>query len=156
MSPGFENELCLRIGTPLRGSVTFEQAAAFDAVAPAIEVIEKRGVFGADFPLAIAGNAQQRAFVSGTFKAFDGDLAEVALDLRVNGVSQERSTGAAVLGNPINSLVWLASKLDQFDRSLQPGDLVMSGSFTKQYAASASDRVVVDFQGIGTAELTFG
>jgi len=53
MSPGFENELCLRVGSPLSGEVSFDDAhAAIEAVAPAVEIIEKRGVFANDLPLA--------------------------------------------------------------------------------------------------------
>ena len=62
MAPGFENELCIRLRAPLDGGANAESArSAIDAIAPAIEVVEKRGVFNADLPLAFAGNAQQRA-----------------------------------------------------------------------------------------------
>ncbi len=159
MSPGFENELCLRIGRPLSGEVSAEEArGAIDAVAPAIEVVEKRGVFGADLPLALAGNAQQRAFVTGPFKALtsDMDLAETEVEVFVNAESQERALGAAVLGTPVNSVVWLAGKLAAYGHGLQPGDLIMSGSFTKQYAIAKGDRVRAAFSGFGAVDIEFG
>ena len=47
IKPGFENELCLTLGTTLRGpGIVFEQArAAIADVAPALEIVEKRGDF---------------------------------------------------------------------------------------------------------------
>jgi len=159
MAPGFENELCIRLGAPLDGDATAESVrAAIDAIAPAIEVVEKRGVFNADLPLAFAGNAQQRAFVTGEFVplADDVDPAAIEVEVFVNGRSQERALGAEVLGSPFNSVVWLARKLATFDHRLRPGDLIMSGSFTRQYGIAKDDRVRAVFSGLGAVDIEFG
>lgn len=155
VAPGFENELCLRLGAPLQGTVTVEQArAAIEAVAPALEIVEKRGVFGDDFPLAMAGNAQQRYFVAGAFQPLDDrtDLAATTVVVRTNGEERERATGAEVLDNPVNSVVWLAGALAAYDRTLKAGDLIMSGSFTKQYPLARGDRVRTTFDPFGAVE----
>ena len=159
MAPGFENELCIRLGAPLDGDATAQSVrSAIDAIAPAIEVVEKRGVFNADLPLAFAGNAQQRAFVTGEFVplADDVDPAAIEVEVFVNGQSRECALGAEVLGSPINSVVWLARKLATFDHSLHPGDLIMSGSFTRQYGIAKRDRVRAVFGGLGAVEIEFG
>ena len=158
MAPGFENELCIRLGAPLDGDATAASArSAIDAIAPAIEVVEKRGVFNADLPLALAGNAQQRAFVTGEFVPFaeEVDPAVVEVEVFVNGRSQERALGAEVLGSPINSVIWLARKLATFGHGLRPGDMIMSGSFTRQYGIAKGDRVRADFGGLGAVEIEF-
>ena len=159
MTPGFENEICIRLGAPLDGGVTAESArSAIDAIAPAIEVVEKRGVFNADLPLAIAGNAQQCAFVTGEFVplADNADPAAVEVEVFVNGRSQERALGAEVLGSPINSVVWLARKVASFGHGLRPGDLIMSGSFTGQYGIAKGDRIRAAFSGLGVVAIEFG
>ena len=159
MAPGFENELCIRLGAPLGGDATARSArSAIDAIAPAIEVVEKRGVFNADLPLAFAGNAQQRAFVTGPFVplADEVDPAAIEVEVFVNGHSQERALGAEVLGSPINSVVWLARKLATFEHSLHPGDLIMSGSFTRQYGIEKRDRVRAAFGALGVVDIEFG
>jgi 2-keto-4-pentenoate hydratase len=159
LAPGFENELCLSIKSDLSGpDVRFEDAAAaIGAVAPAIELIEKRGVFKDDLPLAMAGNAQQRAFITGEFIPFtpDMNLATVSVSVRVNGEDKETALGGEVLGNPIHSVIWLAAKLAQFGRHLKPGDMIMSGSFTKQYDLAKGDRIAASFSDIGSAEIDF-
>lgn len=159
MAPGFENELCIRIGRPVSSTPdTAEVTAAIDAVAPAIEVVEKRGAFSSDLPLSFAGNAQQRAFVTGAFVPFapGTDLSRTEVEIVVNGESRERARGAEVLGNPVNSVIWLAGKLAEHGAALKPGDLVMSGSFTRQYAAGKGDRVRAVFSGFGAVEMEFG
>lgn len=159
VAPGFENELCLKLKSPLAGSdVSFDEAAAaIGAVAPAMELIEKRGMIKDDLPLIMAGNAQQRAFITGEFISFtpDVNLAEISVSVNVNGDEKETALGAEVLGNPVQSVIWLAEKLAQFGRGLRPGDMIMSGSFTKQYDLAKADRVDVTFTAFGTASIEF-
>ena len=156
--PGFENELCLTLGAPLAGpGVTLEQArAAVSHVAPALEIIEKRGEFGADLALSLADNAQQKAFVTGTAVPLGAlDPAEVTLELAVNGAVQERARGAEVLGTPLASIAWLADKLAEFGRRLEPGMRVMSGSFTRQYDLHRGDVVEARFEPLGRVTAEF-
>jgi 2-keto-4-pentenoate hydratase len=159
MSPGIENELCLRIGTRLGdANPAFESVvAAVEAIAPALEVIEKRSQFGADFPLAMAGNAQQLAYVTGSFVPFDGtiDLANVEVSVDINGVTQERANGTEVLGNPLNSVIWLTNQLVARGLALEPGMLVMSGSFTKQYPVNKGDYVQAIYSEFGKVNASF-
>ena len=65
--PAVENELCLTIGRALEGpGLTLDTVrAAVSAVAPALEIVERRGDAAADVPLSMADNCQQRAFVVG-------------------------------------------------------------------------------------------
>jgi len=156
--PGFENELCITLGSPLAGpGVTLEQArAAVSHVAPALEIIEKRGDFGADLALSLADNAQQKAFVTGAAVPLGAlELAEVTLELAVNGVPQERARGAEVLGTPIASIAWLANKLADFGRRLETGSRVMSGSFTRQYEIARGDAVEARFEPLGPVRAEF-
>lgn len=157
-SPGFENELCLRIERDLSSEPSFEEVAdAIGAVTPALEIIEKRSHFGMNFPLAIAGNAQQFAFVTGDFVPFkpDFDLAKVIVSVEVNGVETEQATGSEVLGHPIHSVMWLAKALARNGRSIKQGELIMSGSFTRQYPLSKTDRICAHFEGLGSVFAEF-
>jgi 2-keto-4-pentenoate hydratase len=69
--------------------------------------------------------------------------------VRINGETVASGRGDAVLGNPLNSVIWLARKLHEFGRAIQPGEIIMSGSFTRQFPIEPSDRVEVDFGGVG-------
>ncbi len=156
--PGFENELCIAVGAPLAGpGVTLEQARAVIAsVAPALEIVERRGDFTADLHLALADNAQQKAFVTGAAVPLgELDLATVTVEVVVNAAGQERAHGAEVLGTPVASVAWLANKLAQYGRRLEAGARIMSGSFTKQYSLSRGDRVEARFSPVGTVRAEF-
>jgi 2-keto-4-pentenoate hydratase len=156
--PGFENELCIAMGAPLAGpGVTLDQArAAIASVAPALEIVERRGDLTADLNLALADNAQQKAFITGPAVPLgELDLAAVTVEVIVNDVSQERARGAEVLGTPVASVAWLANKLAQYGRRLEAGVRIMSGSFTKQYLLSPGDRVEACFSPVGTVRAEF-
>ncbi|MCC7547990.1 MAG: hypothetical protein IT532_09505 [Burkholderiales bacterium] len=156
--PGVENELCLTIGQRLRGpGVTFEQArAAIADVAPALEIIETRGDFAADLPLTMADNAQQKAFVTGPARALGHhDLSTATVSVYLNDALINQASGVEVMGNPINSIVWLANKLAEFDWNLEPGQRVISGSFTRQYLLDSPARVRSVFEPFDAVEVSF-
>jgi 2-keto-4-pentenoate hydratase len=155
IKPGFEPELCLRIGRNLSGSITPEAArAAIDMVYPALEIIETRGPFTEQIALALADNAQQKTVVLGAGVALPPGLAldRVEASVAINGATVATGRGDAVLGNPANSVVWLAGKLGEYGCSLKAGDIIMSGSFTRQFPIAAGDRIRVAFAGVGTVE----
>ena len=155
IQPGFENELCMRIGRNLPASITLDEArAAVDAVYPSLEIIETRGPFTAQIALALADNAQQKTVVRGAPVALPADLETVQATITINGQEAATGFGSAVLGNPLHSVVWLAKKLAEFGRHIRAGDIVMTGSFTRQFPIAPGDRVQVSFSGIGAVEMS--
>jgi 2-keto-4-pentenoate hydratase len=136
---------------------TDEALAAISSVAPALEVIERRGDFAGDLNLALADNAQQKAFVTGEATALrsGGDLADATVDVFVNGQHSERASGTEVMGTPAASVAWLANTLAGFGLRLHAGMRVMSGSFTRQYAVNRGDRVEARFVPFGPVSADF-
>jgi 2-keto-4-pentenoate hydratase len=153
--PGFETELCMRLARRLEGDVSIEQARdAVDVLHPSFEIIETRGDIVKQIALALADNAQQRSVVLGApvRPAADIALEEVEARVRINGREIARGFGSAVLGNPLNSIAWLAGKLGLYGQRLRAGDIVMTGSFVRQFPLSPGDIVAADFSGIGRVE----
>jgi 2-keto-4-pentenoate hydratase len=150
IAPGFENELCMRLRVGLSGIVTLDEArAAIDVVYPALEIIETRGPFTEQIALALADNAQQKTVILGTPAALPADLMTIEARVSINGESVATGTGDAVLGNPLNSIVWLAGKLGAYGRSLKAGEVVMTGSFTRQFPIAPGDTIETVFSGLG-------
>lgn len=159
IEPSVENELCITVGKTLRGpGVSIEQTrASIASVAPALEIVERRGVFS-DLPLAMADNAQQKHFVTAKempWEPISMRLSEASVEVFLNGISQEIAGGAEVMGDPIASVTWLANKLAEFDIALEAGMRVMSGSFTKQYRIKQGDRIESRFTLFGAVSVRF-
>ncbi len=156
IKPGFETELCLRFARPLQGEVTPQQVlGALECIHPSFEIIETRGDLTAHIALALADNAQQHSVILGSPTPPDPSLRldQVVARVMSNGKELVAGTGDAVLGNPLNSVVWLARKLTAFGRSIRQGDVVMTGSFVRQFALAPGDHAEADFSGIGRVEV---
>lgn len=150
IAPGVENELCMRLRTGLSGEVSLVEArAAIDVVHPALEIIETRGPFTEQIALALADNAQQKTVVLGEPVGLPMDLASIEARVSINGRLVATGTVDAVLGNPLNSVVWLARKLGAYGRRLAAGDIVMTGSFTRQFPMAPGDSIETVFSGLG-------
>lgn len=156
IDPGFETELCVRLGRGLEGQVTPEQVrAAVDVIHPSFEIIETRGDPVNQMELVVADNGQQRSVVIGAPVplAPHVDLAQVGVRVALNGREVASGFGSAVLGNPLNSVQWLAGKIGEYGRRLRPGDIVMTGSFVRQFPLRPGDTAVAEFAGIGRVEV---
>jgi 2-keto-4-pentenoate hydratase len=153
--PGFETELCLRLGRDFDGPATLDEVGAgIEAVHPSFEITETRGDFRGQMPLALADNAQQRSVILGEARSLgDLRLEEVEAEVTLNGQEVARGIGAAVLGNPLHSVAWLAGKLPAYGRKLRAGDLIMTGSFVRQFPLEPGDRAKAVFAGVGDVEV---
>jgi 2-keto-4-pentenoate hydratase len=154
--PGFETELCMRLGQGLEGEVTLDKVrAAVDVIHPSFEIIETRGDLAKQIPLALADNAQQRSVVIGAPVPLAPAMAleRVTARVQLNGKEVATGLGSAVLGHPLNSIAWLAGKLGQYGRRLRPGDIIMTGSFVRQFPLCPGDVADADFSGIGRVEV---
>ncbi len=169
IEPSVENELCITIGKTLRGpGISIEQTReAIASVAPALEIVERRGVFS-DLPLAMADNAQQKYFVTAAEIAWPRGLpggrgpapismrlSEASVEVFLNAVTQEIASGAEVMGDPLASVTWLANQLAEYGVALEAGMRVMSGSFTKQYRIKRGDHIESRFTAFGAVSVRF-
>ncbi len=159
IEPSVENELCITMGKTLRGpNVTIDDTRqAIKSIAPALEIVERRGVFS-ELPLAIADNIQQKHFITAGEMACEPmamRLSKASVEVFLNGMSQEIASGAEVMGDPLASVTWLANKLSEFDLALERGMRVMSGSFTKQYRIKQGDLIESRFTPFGAVTAKF-
>jgi 2-keto-4-pentenoate hydratase len=153
IQPGFECELCLVLAHDLPPGADLAAAkASVGTVHPALEIIETRGPFTAQIALALADNAQQKTCVLGPPVPLPAAPDGVACTVRINDATVATGTGDAVLGSPLNSLAWLATKLAEYGRTLRAGEMVMTGSFTRQFPIAPGDQIRVDFSGVGSVE----
>lgn len=158
--PIIESELCFTIGQRLRGpGVTRAQVlAAVSAVAPAFEVVDLRVDMRADMPLGVADGVAQWGYVTGTAVTpypQDLDLGQIRVEMRRNGEVVEQVTGKDVIDNQLDSITWLANHLAEYGLALEPGQRIMSGSFTKPTPIAKGDRWESSFSGVGNVSATF-
>ena len=129
------------------------------AALPSIEIVDHRyhdwRTVGA--PSLLADNAIHGAWVVGDpYSAWESiDFATHPTSLTINRSQTLLGSGAAVLGNPLTVVAWLANELPKFGRRLSRGDRVTTGVTTDIYLAKPGDYLRADFGPIGSVELTF-
>ena len=166
IAPRVEVELAFVLKAPLMGTnITVEQVlAATDYVTPAIEIIDARiEQFDRHTKVmrkvydTISDNAANAGIVVGAQRAkpHDIDLPWVGAILRQNGVVEETGLAAGVQGHPAIGIAWLANKLAPWGESLQPGQIVLAGSFTRPAPAKNGDLFEVDYGALGQLKFKF-
>ncbi len=154
--PRVEPEVAVRLKAPLTGEVTRDEAlAAIDAVAAALEVIDSRYEnFRFALGDVVADNASSSAFVVGPWLAADTDIADVAMTMRVDDAVAETGNSAAILGDPLRSLVAAARLAGAAGLVLQPGWTVMLGGATAAAAIGSARTVSLDAAHLGRVGFT--
>ena len=141
-----------------RGITDFDRLPIpYRAVATDMQTGEMVVLGKGDLALAMADNAQQKAFVTGEAVPLEAALALASstVEVRFGGAVRDRASGAEVMGGPEHSIAWLANKLAEFDLALEAGMRVMSGSFTRQYRVERGDEVVAAFEPFGAVRARF-
>jgi len=164
--PMVEVELAFILGKRLAGDkvTIFDVLSATDYVVPALEIIDARiqrvdpatkkprRVFD-----TISDNAANAGIVTGgrPIRPLDADLRWCSAILSKNGAVEDSGVAAAVLNHPANGIAWLAKKFAPHDVALEPGQIVLSGSFTRPMPIAAGDTVHADYGPLGSIACRF-
>jgi 2-keto-4-pentenoate hydratase len=160
LQPKAEPEIAFVLGRRLAGpGVTVAEAlAAVDFVLPALEIIDSRI---ADWKITladtVADNASSGGVVLGSrpVKPSELDLSLTGCLLYRGGVIAGTGAGGAVLGSPVNALVWLANTLGARGVALEPGHVILPGSVCAAVPFGPGDTVAAAFDRIGAVSMTF-
>ncbi|WP_123960642.1 2-oxo-hept-4-ene-1,7-dioate hydratase [Corynebacterium pseudopelargi] len=155
-----ETELAFVLKEPLKGpNVTiFEVMNATDYVIPALEILSSRiEMEGRTIVDTISDNAAMGGMVYGgnPVKPHDVDLRWVAALLYRNEIIEESGVAAAILNHPATGVAWLANKLAAHGDSLEAGEIILAGSFTRPMWVKEGDTVHADFGPLGAITCKF-
>lgn len=160
IQPRVEAEIAFVMARDLRGPGVTSTAAqsAVEFAFPSLEIIDSRI---ADWKIGlvdtIADNASSaRVVVAGRGVPVAGlDLRLIGMVLSVNGQLVETGAGAAVLGNPLRCVAWLANKLATVGEDLRAGDVVLAGALHRAIPVKAGDSVIAEFDRLGAVHTRF-
>jgi len=160
LQPKVEPEIAFVLGRDLAGpGVTVPDAIrAVDFVLPALELIDSRiENWRIKFVDTVSDNASSGGLVLGSKPTrLDAvDLAKVGCNLVHDGEVIATGAGSAVLGSPINALVWLANTLGQRGVAFEAGQVILPGSVTASFAVQAGSVVAAEFAGLGSVTAVF-
>jgi 2-keto-4-pentenoate hydratase len=149
IDPRGEPEIVVCLGESVPPSPSREQVAnAVESVAPAIEIVDTRtGSWDLPPGVAVADNALAARLVTGPERPLADcpPLADIEVTV-TTPAGDWTGHGAAVLGDPIEAVAWLARTRDQ---SLPANTLVSTGSLTSTVPLRPGDRVTASFSSLG-------
>lgn len=138
--------------------------AATDYVTPSIEILDTRiqradpetGQTRSVFD-TISDNAANAGIVLGRERhTVDAhDLRWVGTITSRNGEVEETGLGAGVLNDPVESVVWLARRMAQYGQSIEPGQVILSGSFIRPVECPSGADIHADFGAFGSVDIRF-
>jgi len=164
--PKIEIELAFVLATDLAGlDLTVDDVLdATEYVVPAVELIAARS-YRRDPATdrtrtvvdTIADNAANAGIICGGRK-----VAPREIDLRWvgalgsrNGVIEETGVAAGVMGHPAKGIVWLARRYAEQGLTLEAGQTILAGSFTRPINITAGDQFDFDYGDLGSFAVSF-
>lgn len=161
IAPKIECEICFLLKAPLSGKgLSVEDVlAATEGVRASFEICDARiRDWKAPYPDFFADNGFSARIVLGANEwrsPSEVDLLEEEVVLTREGVELARGKGKAAMGHPANAVAWLAGKLADRGRSLQAGQVVMTGTLTPILPIEAPALYKATFSTLGTVEKRF-
>jgi 2-oxo-hept-3-ene-1,7-dioate hydratase len=157
--PRVEIELAFVLGRRLMGPGVGlpDVLRATEYVVPAIEIVDARLQDQRKIFDTVADNGAAAGIVIGgrPVGPMDVDLRWVGGIMYRNSEIEETGVAAGVLGHPALGVAWLANKLGPHGVALEPGHLVLAGSFTRVVHAQKGDTLHADFGALGGIAVQF-
>ncbi len=157
--PRVEVELAFIMGKTLKGPGVglTDVLRATEYVVPALEIVDARLQDPRKIFDTVSDNGAAAGIVVGgrPVGPMDIDLRWVGGIMYRNAEIEETGVAAGVLGHPALGVAWLANKIGQHGVALEPGHLVLAGSFTRVVYARKGDTLHADFGQLGGIALQF-
>lgn len=158
IQPKIEGEIAFVLGRDLKGpGITPSQVLrAIDYVTACFEVIDSRiknWKITARDTIADNGSSARFILAGQKTKIEKVSLPQLGMALTKNNEVVVTGSGAAVMGNPINAVAFLANMLGKHDRALLEGQVVLSGSIGGMVSMQSGDHFSVEIQKLGRATI---
>jgi 2-oxo-hept-3-ene-1,7-dioate hydratase len=161
-----EAELAFIMSKRLSGPdcTMFDVLNATDFVVPALEILDTRiervdpetkatrKIFD-----TIADNAANAGIVLGgrPVRPLETDLRWIGALCFKNGQLEETGLAAGVLNHPATAVAWLANKIAPLGLALEPGQIVLAGSFIRPIETRKGDTIQADYGAYGSVSCYF-
>lgn len=157
VAPMVEAEVVIRLGETIDGAVTIEQLQQGPhEVGPGIEVIDYRTTGSEGVIDWVADNSTVAYGVVGPFTPVAAiDPAGVEASLWCAGDHLAAGRGDQVMGNPLAAVAWLSQHLVERGRTLERGQVVLTGSLTGHHRVDRAVACAADFGDLGAVSVRF-
>lgn len=165
IQPRIEAEIAFVLKDSIPGNATREEVLdATEYVTPAIEILDTR-VLRKDVATGkprviydtVSDNAANAGIVIGDARhdPREFDLRWVGAVVYAGDDVVATGLGAAVLDDPVESVLWLSRRMETYSQSLEAGQIVLSGSFVAPIECPSGTSIVADFGSFSKVSVSF-
>ena len=162
--PFVEPEISFRIKEDIninKSPFSFERAhELFDIMFPSLELVDFR--FGLNIKdvginnLIVTNGASEFYIVSNNeYKLDEINLNDQKVELFINNELIDKGNTNLVMGNPINSAIWLINKLASLGEPMLKGQFITTGTCTKAISIVKNNFIKANFGNLGSIEFEY-
>jgi 2-keto-4-pentenoate hydratase len=160
IAPKLECEMCMKLKKELKGKgLSAEDVIqATEAVSASFEICDARiKDWKCPYPDFFADNGfSARIVLQGKWHGAQGfDFLNEKVVLTQGGKELAQGAGALAMGHPAKALAWLAGKLADRNKGLEPGQIVMTGTLTPILPVEKGATYTAKFSTLGEVTVTF-
>jgi len=150
--PRVEPEIAFLMGSDLAGNVSGAEAmAAVAGIAPAAEIIDSRFEnFSFTLPDVVADNSSSSGFLVGKWNDPATPIQNLGMVLECDGRPVQIGSSAAILGDPVRSLVEASRMVGEAGLRLRDGWIVLAGAATAAVPLESGSTYRIVVEDLGT------
>jgi 2-oxo-3-hexenedioate decarboxylase len=130
--PRAEPEIAFRVSKDINRQLTLNELPEYlDSMAPALEIIDSRYEnFKFSLEDVVADNCSSTGYVIGEWQTLSTTISDLRMDLIINSDVVESASSAAILDNPLQSVVELSRLTSKAGLTIKKGQVILAGAAT--------------------------
>ncbi|PKP24268.1 MAG: 4-oxalocrotonate decarboxylase [Bacteroidetes bacterium HGW-Bacteroidetes-2] len=149
--PKVEPEIAFRVSKDIDKQLILEELPEYlDAMAPALEIIDSRYEnFNFSLEDVVADNCSSTGYVIGNWQPLSSNISNLKIDLIINDEVVESASSAAILKNPLQSVVELSRLAIQAGVIVKKGHVILAGAATKAHFLKQKQTLTATVESLG-------
>lgn len=149
--PRAEPEIAFRVSKDIDKQISLEELPKYvDAMASAIEIIDSRYEnFKFSLEDVVADNCSSTGYVIGAWQNLHAEIKNLKMDLLINQEVVESASSAAILENPLQSVVELSRLASEAGITLKKGQIILAGAATAARLIEKNKTIAVRIENLG-------
>ncbi|WP_121667116.1 2-keto-4-pentenoate hydratase [Mesonia aquimarina] len=150
--PRAEPEIAFRISKDIEESISLNDIPNYiDKMAPALEIIDSRYEnFKFSLEDVVADNCSSTGYVIGDWQDLKTEINDLSIDLNINTETVQEGKTAAILNNPLQSVVELSRLASKADLVVKKGQVVLAGAATAAVYLDKNQTIEANIEQLGS------
>lgn len=150
--PRVEPEIAFRVSENIDREITREEIPQYiDSMAAALEIIDSRYEnFKFSLEDVVADNCSSTGYVIGEWHSLALDISDLKMELFENEKLVDAATSAAILDDPLQSVLALSRLAEQSRVIIEKGQVILAGAATAALYMQSGSRYTTTVERLGT------